>query len=66
MMIVVKDAMVLIHLAKLSILEKSCNYFKEVLIPELVYKEILEGKEKDFSDVPIVIDLIKNKKIKII
>ena len=62
---IIQDAMVLIHLAKLSILEKSCNYFKEVLIPKLVYLEIIKGKEKGFSDVPIVMDLIKSKKIKV-
>lgn len=64
-MVIVKDAMVLIHLAKLSVLEKSCSYFKKVIIPELVYREILKGKEKGFSDVPIILDLIKNRKITI-
>lgn len=60
---IVKDAMVLIHLAKISILEKSCDYFKKVLISELVYYEILKGNEKGFSDVPIILELIKQKKI---
>ena len=60
---IIKDAMVLIHLAKLSILEKSCIYFKNAIIPKLIYKEILKGKEKSYSDVPIILELIKNKKI---
>lgn len=64
-MIVIKDAMVLIHLAKLSVLEKSCSYFRRTIIPELVHKEILKGKEKGFSDVPVILDLVKNKKITI-
>ncbi len=62
-MIIIKDAMVLIHLAKLSILEKSCVYFKKVLIPQAVHQEILEGKEKSLSDAPIILGLVKNKKI---
>ena len=40
---IVKDSMVLIHLAKLTVLEKSCNYFKNVTIPDLVLKEIKKG-----------------------
>ena len=64
-MIVIKDAMVLIHLAKLSVLEKSCDYFEKVLIPELVHREIIQGEEKGFSDAQIALNLIKNKKIAI-
>jgi predicted nucleic acid-binding protein len=62
---IVKDSMVLIHLAKLSILEKSCEYFDEVIIPGLVHKEIIKGKNKGFPDVPLIIELVKNKKINI-
>ena len=62
-MIIIKDAMVLIHLAKLSILEKSCDYFKRTLIPELVFQEIVKGEEKGFPDVQIALNLIKSKKI---
>ena len=62
-MIIIKDAMVLIHLAKLSILENSCDYFKRVLIPELVHQEIIEGEEKGFPDVQVILNIIKNKKI---
>lgn len=61
-MIVVKDSMVLIHLGKLSLLEKSCNYFGDVIIPKLVYDEISKGGDK-FPDAKIIIDLIKKKKI---
>lgn len=62
-MIVIKDSMVLIHLAKLSILKKSCDYFKKVLIPELVHQEIIKGKKKGFTDSQIIIELIKSRKI---
>lgn len=60
---IIKDSMALIHLAKLSILEKSCDYFRKVIIPELVYHEIIKGKNKGFSDVPVITELIKNNKI---
>ena len=62
-MIIVKDAMVLIHLAKLSILEKSCDYFKNIIIPNLVYEEI--NKYEDYPDANIINSLIKSKKISI-
>ena len=53
--------MVVIHLAKLSILEKSCKYFKKVMIPELVHKEIM--REKSHPEIAIVEELIKNNRI---
>lgn len=62
-MLIIKDAMVIIHLAKLSILEKSCEYFKKVLIPEEVHKEVVSGKEKASPEIPVVMGLINNKKI---
>jgi len=60
-MTIINDSMVIIHLAKLSLLEKSCKYFKKVMIPELVHKEIME--EKNHSEIAIVGELIKNNKI---
>jgi len=64
-MIIVKDTMVLIHLAKLSILEKSCNFFGDIIIPELVYQELKKGQKKGFPDAPVTLDLVKTGKIKI-
>lgn len=61
---IVKDAMVIIHLAKITLLGKSCEYFSKVIIPETVYKEILAGKAVH-SEVNIIEDLILGKKIKI-
>lgn len=55
--------MVLIHLAKITLLEKSCEYFKHVAIPQEVYKEILLGKEKGYVDVKLIEELAKIKKI---
>jgi len=60
---IVKDAMVLIHLAKLTLLAKSCEYFKPSIIPKMVYYEILAGKERGYSDAEVVLELIKKEKI---
>jgi len=60
---IVKDSMVLLHLAKITLLENSCGYFKNVIIPEMIYDEILVGKEKGYLNAKIVIDFIEKKKI---
>ncbi|MBI4919658.1 hypothetical protein HY837_07015 [archaeon] len=65
MMCVVKDSMVLIHLAKISILEQCCKYFGEVLIPELVYEETVKGKEKH-EDSLVIKNFIDSNLIKVI
>ena len=61
---IIKDSMVVIHLAKISILEKCCDYFKQVFIPSKVYQEIIICKNKN-SEVNIIEDLINNKKINV-
>ncbi len=58
--VIIKDAMVLIHLAKASLLETSCDYFKGVFIPERIKKEVQTGK---FADEKIILDLINKKKL---
>lgn len=55
---IIKDAMVVIHLAKVTLLERSCECFKPALIPEEVYREILEGKKKGHGDVQVVESLV--------
>lgn len=62
-MIVVKDSMVVIHLAKITLLEKSCSFFKKVVVPEIVYREIMIGREKGYPDVAMIKGLIKRRKI---
>lgn len=59
-MLVVKDSMVLIHLAKITLLEKSCEYFKSVLIPELIREEVLD---QEYPDSALIKELIIKKKI---
>lgn len=60
---IVKDAMVVIHLAKITLLEKSCDRFKPVMISEAVLLEIVAGEKKGYEDVKIVQALIKAEKI---
>lgn len=62
---IIKDSMVLIHLAKISLLEKTCDYFKNVLIPEEVYNEVLAGVVKKYPDVNIITNLVDKNKINI-
>lgn len=59
-MIVVNDAMVLIHLAKAGLLETSCDYFQQMLIPPLVHHEVTRGGHADSI---IIVTLIRKKKI---
>ncbi len=60
---IIKDAMVVIHLAKSTLLDKSCEHFKPAVIPEEVHREILEGKKKGYGDVPVIERLIKAGKL---
>lgn len=62
-MILIKDAMVVIHLAKITLLESSCDYFKKVTIPRKVYEEIMAGEDKGYIDVKITDELISKNKI---
>ena len=63
---IIKDSMVLIHLAKLTLLEKSCNYFKNIIIPMSVADEVKRGIKLGFEDAVIISNLINNKKIDIL
>jgi predicted nucleic acid-binding protein len=62
-MIIIKDSMVLIHLAKIGLLKKSCEYFGKVLIPDLVFNETQKGKDKGLEDALIVEELVADKSI---
>ncbi len=63
-MIVVKDAMVLIHLAKTSLLGTSCEFFGEVVIPEKIQEETVgKGKEENYPDAVLIEELIEEGNI---
>ncbi len=53
----VSDAMVVIHLAKLTLLQTSCEQFKPVVVPEAVHRELLAGKAKGSADVGVIEEL---------
>lgn len=56
---IINDAMVVIHLAKITLLEASCGYFQPALIPEAVHQEILAGQKKGYEDVALIEELLK-------
>ena len=62
---VVADTMVVIHLAKITLLEKSCQRFQRVLIPQEVHREILEGEKKGYEDVKTVQELVRAGKVSV-
>ena len=63
---VVKDSMVLINLAKITLLESSCDHFKKVLIPRAVFEEtVIVGKNKGMEDALVIEAIIKKKKIEV-
>ena len=62
---IVKDAMVLIHLAKITVLRISCDFFRKVAIPKRVYNEIEKGKEKGHEDINLIEELIMAGKIQV-
>lgn len=65
-MMVVKDSMVLIHLSKITLLEKSCELFGTVLMPERVHKEtIKKGKEKGYEDAVLIGEIVEKDLIEI-
>ncbi|HIH09048.1 MAG TPA: hypothetical protein HA254_00080 [Candidatus Diapherotrites archaeon] len=65
-MLVIKDSMVLIHLAKITLLETACAYFGRVEIPEKVFSEtVTVGKEKGHEDAIIIENAIKSGAIKV-
>jgi len=58
-MLVVKDAMVLIHLAKLTLLEPSCAQFGDVAIPTTVKAETVDtGRDHGYPDAAVIADVI--------
>lgn len=63
-MLVVKDAMVLIHLAKTTLLEKSCGFFGHVIIPEEVFEEaVTAGLEQGYPDASLIQMLVSGGQI---
>lgn len=63
-MTIIADATALILLAKVTILEKFTNR-NDVIIPKIVYEEVIVGKEKGRNDSILAERLVQEKKLKI-
>ena len=59
---IVKDSMIIIHLAKMDLLEKCCKFFRDVIIPKEVYEEIMICKKENI-EVQIIEELVNENKI---
>lgn len=60
-MLVVKDAMVLIHLAKLTLLETTCRYFGAVAIPTKIKSETVDtGQEHGYPDATVIREVLED------
>ena len=62
---ILSNATPLIYLAKIGKLDLLRSLYKEVSIPEEVYKEVVKGKENKFFDALIIDKSIKDGWIKI-
>jgi hypothetical protein len=53
-------------LTKITLLEKSCEYFRRVIIPELVFDETVKvGKERGHEDAVLIENAIRAGRIKV-
>ena len=63
---VVKDSMILINLAKITLLEASCDYFSKVIISKGIFEEsVIDGKNKGMEDALLIESVIKKGKIEV-
>lgn len=63
---VVKDSMVLINLAKITLLAASCSHFKHVMISAGVYEEtVIAGKKKSMPDAALIDNLVRESSIEV-
>ena len=66
-MLIVKDSMILIHLAVGGVLKESCLLFERVIIPNQVHKEVVEkGIKNRHPDAFIIQKLEKEGYIKVV
>ncbi|MHA1148308.1 MAG: DUF3368 domain-containing protein [Promethearchaeota archaeon] len=66
MKIAVSNSGPLIHLAKVGLLDFLFKLYDKIIIPNLVFEEVVEkGKEKGYSDALLIEQAISKKKIEI-
>ncbi len=65
-LLVINDAMVLIHLAKITVLETCCGHFGEMMIPPRVFEEtVTAGKKQRHADATLIEALVDQGKIRV-
>lgn len=66
-MLVVNDAMVMIHLAKLSVLSAACAHFEDATMPTRVYQETVEaGRERGYPDAQVIVDAVDAGDVRVV
>jgi predicted nucleic acid-binding protein len=66
-LLIVKDSMVLIHLAKSGLLKEACIMFEHVIIPPAVHREVVErGIAADYPDAYVVQSLEEEGQIRVV
>ncbi len=66
-MLIIKDSMILIHLAVEGVLKEACMMFGQVMIPYAVHREVVEkGIDANHADAYIVQKLKKEKYIQVV
>ncbi|MFX1537011.1 MAG: hypothetical protein ACFFDI_22575, partial [Promethearchaeota archaeon] len=55
---IVPDTMILVHLARLGLLNEKLKTFTEILLPQMVFDEATSGKER-YPDAQIIEDTLK-------
>lgn len=62
---IIFDASPLIHLTKIGKLDYIINLFDFIIIPDAVYKEVIEeGVNAGYTDATLILNYLKNNKIK--
>lgn len=65
-MLVIKDAMILIHLSKIGLLEKACNFLGTVVIPKKVYNEMIKaGRKRNYPAAVLIGEIIEKGDIEV-
>ncbi len=61
------DSMVIIHLAKTTLLRPACQHFGKLAIPRAVYGEVVDaGRAKGYADALLVDELVRSKHIAVV
>ena len=59
-MLVIKDSMILIHLASVGVLREACNMFTRVIVPCAVHNEVVEKRNAFFLTIASIRKILAN------